>query len=61
MSKFDERIIVVPRNILFDEENNQFNGFLANDSKKGKKYSIHLVNTKLNVEVIWKKILTTNN
>ncbi|MBF7018477.1 NUDIX domain-containing protein [Staphylococcus sp. 18_1_E_LY] len=35
MSKFDERIIVVPRNILFDEENNQFNGFLANDSTKG--------------------------
>lgn len=35
MSKFDERIIVVPRNILFDEENNQFNGFLSNDSTKG--------------------------
>lgn len=35
MSKFDERIIVVPRNILFNEENNQFNGFLANDSTKG--------------------------
>jgi predicted NUDIX family phosphoesterase len=35
MSKFDERIIVVPRHILFDEENNQFNGFLANDSTKG--------------------------
>lgn len=35
MSKFDERIIVVPRNVLFDEENNQFNGFLANDSTKG--------------------------
>lgn len=35
MSKFDERIIVVPRNILFDEEQNQFNGFLSNDSTKG--------------------------
>lgn len=35
MSKFDERIIVVNRNTLFDEEENQFNGFLANDSTKG--------------------------
>ncbi|MGX0098763.1 putative NUDIX family phosphoesterase [Staphylococcus cohnii] len=35
MSKFDEMITVVPRKILFDNENNQFNGFLDKNSNKG--------------------------
>ncbi|MDI1726104.1 DNA mismatch repair protein MutT, partial [Staphylococcus aureus] len=28
MSKFDEQIIVVPREIIFNNEKNTFNGFL---------------------------------
>ncbi|HDC3083263.1 TPA: DNA mismatch repair protein MutT, partial [Staphylococcus aureus] len=28
MSKFDEQIIVVPREIIFNNEKNNFNGFL---------------------------------
>ncbi|RIP34106.1 NUDIX domain-containing protein [Staphylococcus gallinarum] len=35
MSKFDEMITVVPRSILFNEEKNQFNGFLDKNSVKG--------------------------
>ena len=29
MSKYDEQIIVVPRDILFEQESNAFNGFLT--------------------------------
>lgn len=35
MSKFDEMITVVPRSILFDNEANQFNGFLDKKTVKG--------------------------
>ncbi|RIN28866.1 NUDIX domain-containing protein [Staphylococcus succinus] len=35
MSKFDEMITVVPRTILFNNEKNQFNGFLDKNSAKG--------------------------
>lgn len=35
MSKFDEQIIVVPRETLFDHEKNQFNGFLSKNKLKG--------------------------
>ncbi|KIX89940.1 DNA mismatch repair protein MutT [Staphylococcus microti] len=34
MSKFDEQITVVARNILFDNESNAFNGFLSHDDVK---------------------------
>src|SRR5699024_5498268 len=37
MSKFDEMITVVPRTILFNNEKNQFNGFLSNNGQKGSK------------------------
>ncbi len=37
MSKFDEMITVVPRTILFNNEKNQFNGFLSNNGHKGSK------------------------
>lgn len=36
MSKFDEQIIVVPRNILFNDEKNAFNGFLHKNNINGK-------------------------
>ncbi|PNZ58513.1 DNA mismatch repair protein MutT [Staphylococcus casei] len=35
MSKFDEMITVVPRTILFNNEKNQFNGFLDKNAAKG--------------------------
>lgn len=35
MSKFDEMITVVPRTILFNNEKNQFNGFLDKNSQEG--------------------------
>lgn len=35
MSKFDEMITVVPRTILFNNEKNQFNGFLDKNTAKG--------------------------
>lgn len=35
MSKFDEMITVVPRNILFNDEKNKFNGFLDKNTVKG--------------------------
>ncbi|PTJ84779.1 DNA mismatch repair protein MutT [Staphylococcus succinus] len=35
MSKFDEMITVVPRTILFNNEKNQFNGFLDKNFAKG--------------------------
>ena len=35
MSKYDEQIIVVPRDILFEQESNAFNGFLTkNDPQR---------------------------
>lgn len=36
MSKFDEQIIVVNRDILFNKDNNAFNGFLHKNNFKGK-------------------------
>lgn len=36
MSKFDEQIIVVPRDILFDNESHAFNGFIREDNAKSK-------------------------
>ncbi|SCS28924.1 NUDIX domain-containing protein [Staphylococcus caeli] len=35
MSKFDEMITVVPRTVLFNNEKNQFNGFLDKNTTKG--------------------------
>ncbi|RIM68836.1 NUDIX domain-containing protein [Staphylococcus xylosus] len=35
MSKFDEMITVVPRKILFNDEENKFNGFLDKNTVKG--------------------------
>ncbi|WP_436854079.1 NUDIX domain-containing protein [Staphylococcus caeli] len=35
MSKFDEMITVVPRTTLFNDEKNQFNGFLDKNTTKG--------------------------
>ena len=34
MSKFDEQIIVVNRDILFNKDKNAFNGFLHKKEKK---------------------------
>lgn len=42
MSKFDEQIIVVSRELLFDNEKNAFNGFLSKTMFKVKKYLIRL-------------------
>ncbi len=36
MSKFDEQIIVVPREIIFNNEKNTFNGFLNKNNQKVK-------------------------
>ena len=46
MSKFDEMITVVPRTILFNNEKNQFNGFLSNNGQKGSKILRHCHNMK---------------
>ena len=35
MSKFDEMITVVPRDLVFDNERNQFNGFLNKSTAQG--------------------------
>ncbi|MCE5089898.1 NUDIX domain-containing protein [Staphylococcus devriesei] len=35
MSKYDEQIIVVPRNVLFEDEANAFNGFLPKNDAQG--------------------------
>lgn len=35
MSKYDEQIIVVPRDILFEQESNAFNGFLTKNDPQG--------------------------
>ncbi|SUL36172.1 NUDIX hydrolase [Staphylococcus aureus] len=35
MSKFDEQIIVVPREIIFNNEKNTFNGFLNKNKPEG--------------------------
>lgn len=35
MSKFDEQIIVVPREIIFNNEKNTFNGFLNKNKLEG--------------------------
>ena len=40
MSKYDEQIIVVPRDILFEQESNAFNGFLTKMIHKVKRYLI---------------------
>ncbi|GEP78625.1 NUDIX domain-containing protein [Staphylococcus carnosus] len=37
MSKFDEKIIVVPREIVFNHEKNAFNGFLSKNDPMGEK------------------------
>ncbi|MDO4814543.1 MAG: DNA mismatch repair protein MutT [Gemella sp.] len=34
MSKFDEQILVVDREILFNNEKNNFNGFISHDDKR---------------------------
>ncbi|MBF0846995.1 DNA mismatch repair protein MutT, partial [Streptococcus danieliae] len=31
MSKFDEQILVIDREILFDNEKNSFNGYISNE------------------------------
>src|SRR5690625_3310176 len=36
MSKFDEQILVVDRNVLFGEEKNAFNGFISKDDNRYK-------------------------
>ena len=36
MNKFDEQILVVDRNTLFDNENNAFNGFISKDDHRYK-------------------------
>lgn len=36
MSKFDEQILVVDRNVLFDDEKNAFNGFISKDDNRYK-------------------------
>ncbi|MEB5792336.1 NUDIX domain-containing protein [Staphylococcus hominis] len=47
MSKFDEQIIVVSREILFDNEKNAFNGFLSKNDVQGEE----IFNTFKNYEV----------
>ncbi|EKU50185.1 NUDIX domain-containing protein [Staphylococcus massiliensis] len=34
MSKFDEMITVVPREVIFNKEQNAFNGFISNEDKR---------------------------
>lgn len=47
MSKFDEQIIVVSRELLFDNEKNTFNGFLSKNDGQGEE----IFNTFKNYEV----------
>lgn len=47
MSKFDEQIIVVSRELLFDNEQNAFNGFLSKNDVQGEE----IFNTFKNYEV----------
>lgn len=47
MSKFDEQIIVVSRELLFDNEKNTFNGFLSKNDVQGEE----IFNTFKNYEV----------
>lgn len=47
MSKFDEQILVVNREVLFDNEKNSFNGFISSDDSRFKE----IVNTFSSVEV----------
>ncbi|OHP66009.1 DNA mismatch repair protein MutT [Staphylococcus sp. HMSC062A01] len=47
MSKYDEQIIVVSRDILFEQESNAFNGFLTKNDPQGKA----IFNTFSNYEV----------
>ena len=47
MSKFDEQIIVVSRELLFDNEKNAFNGFLSKNDVQGEE----IFNTFKNYEV----------
>lgn len=47
MSKFDEQIIVVSREVLFDNEKNAFNGFLSKNDGQGEE----IFNTFKNYEV----------
>ena len=61
MSKYDEQIIVVPRDILFEQESNAFNGFLTKMIHKVKRYLILFLIMKLKDVEIWKKILHINN
>lgn len=36
MSKFDEKILVVPRSVIFDDEKNAFNGFIGKEDARYK-------------------------
>lgn len=47
MSKFDEQIIVISRELLFDNEKNAFNGFLSKNDVQGEE----IFNTFKNYEV----------
>ena len=60
MSKYDEQIIVVSRDIL-EQESNAFNGFLTKMIHKVKRYLILFLIMKLKDVEIWKKILRINN
>ena len=60
MSKYDEQIIVVPRDIL-EQESNAFNGFLTKNDPQGEGYLILFLIMKLKDVEIWKKILHINN
>ena len=48
MSKFDEQIIVVSRELLFDNEKNAFNGFLSKNDGQGEE----IFNTFKNLSLI---------
>ena len=61
MSKYDEQIIVVPRDILLNKSQNAFNGFLTKMIHKVKRYLILFLIMKLKDVEIWKKILHINN
>lgn len=61
MSKYDEQIIVVPRDILFEQESNAFNGFLTKNDPQGEAIFNTFLIMKLKDVEIWKKILHINN
>ena len=61
MSKYDEQIIVVPRDILLNKESNAFNGFLTKNDPQGEAIFNTFLIMKLKDVEIWKKILHINN